>query len=154
MIFDSVKNKEHYREYPLIYEALTWLDTLPDGELPASAQVLIPDILFCNPVTLTSKPEEECRYEAHKHYADLHYIVEGVEGIATADTASLHAATPYDAEKDILFLQGEEDGRYYLKPGQFMVCWPSDAHKVAIMKERPGQIRKLVCKIRMEEKEL
>ena len=23
MIFDSVKNKEHYREYPLIYEALT-----------------------------------------------------------------------------------------------------------------------------------
>jgi biofilm protein TabA len=151
MIFDSVKNRENYKEHPLIYQALSYLGSLPEGELPASGQVLIPDVLFCNPVTLISRPEEECIYEAHRNYADLHYIVEGTEGIATADVSALQVTTPYDGEKDILFLKGEEDGRYYLKPGQFMVCWPNDAHKVAIMRGQPEQIRKIVCKIRMEE---
>ena len=77
MIFDSVKNRENYKEHPLIYQALSYLGTLPEGELPASGQVLIPEVLFCNPVTLISRPEEECIYEAHRNYADLHYIVGG-----------------------------------------------------------------------------
>ena len=103
MIFDSVKNRENYKEHPLIYQALSYLGSLPEGELPASGQVLIPEVLFCNPVTLISRPEEECIYEAHRNYADLHYIVEGTEGIATADVSALQVTTPYDGEKDILF---------------------------------------------------
>lgn len=151
MIFDSVRNKEYYRAYPLVYQALSYLSALSGKELPAPGTVLVPERLFCNPVTLTSRPADQCVYEAHQKYADLHYIVEGVEGIATADVKTLQVTTPYDEEKDILFLRGEEDGRYYLKPGQFMVCWPCDAHKVALMQERPDRIRKIVCKIRMEE---
>lgn len=34
------------------------------------------------------------------------------------------------------------------KPGQFMVCFPSDAHKVGMMFESPAPIRKIVFKIR------
>ncbi len=151
MIFDSVKNKENYKDHPLIYQALSYLDTLSDGEIPSTQKVLIPEILLCNPVSLTSRPAEECIYEAHKKYMDLHFILEGIEGIATADVSSLHVTTPYNEEKDILFLEGEEDGCYYLKPGQFMICWPNDAHKVAMMHGTPGSIRKIVCKIRMEE---
>ena len=113
MIFDSVRNKEHYQVYPLIYQALSYLSALSDKELPDPGTVLVPERLFCNPVTLTSKPAGQCVYEAHQKYADLHYIVEGVEGIATADVKDLRITTPYDEEKDIFFLDGEEDGRYY-----------------------------------------
>lgn len=151
MIFDSIKNKENYKEHKLIYQALSYLSALPEGEMPAPGTILVPDQLFCNPVSLTSKPKDQCIYEAHKKYADLHYILEGTEGIATADVETLRVTTPYEEEKDILFLEGEADGCYYLKPGQFMVCWPSDAHKVAIMSEKPQQIRKIVCKIKTEE---
>ncbi len=150
MIFDSIQNKENYTHHLLIYQALTFLDSLPAGELPSETKVLIPDCLFCNPVFLTSKPEEECIYEAHQKYLDLHYIVEGIEGIATAETSSLEIATPYNDQKDIMFLKGQENGRYYLKPGQFMVCWPNDAHKVAIMKDKPCNIKKIVFKIKKE----
>lgn len=151
MIFDSINRKEHYQSSPLLFRALEFLSEVTPDHLPQPGTVLIPGVLFCNPVTLMSKPEADCIYEAHENYADLHYIVSGTEGIATADVSSLAVTTPYDPEKDILFLSGAEDGRYYLKPGQFMVCFPSDAHKVAIMKDTPEEIVKVVFKIRAAE---
>lgn len=148
MIFDTLKNKDNYRHDPLLFQALEYLSTLEPGTLPSETQVLTEGVLFCNPVCFISKPESECKYEAHQNYIDLHYIVEGVEGIATADCASLTVIEAYDGEKDILFLSGEEDGRYYLKPGQFMVCFPNDAHKVGMMADAPAPIRKIVFKIK------
>lgn len=151
MIFDSLKNKDNYKEFTLLYKALDYLSSLGPHELPDSTVVLIKDTLFLNPVSLVSRPETECAYEAHKKYIDLHYILEGVEGIATAHPSALTETAAYDEDKDIMFFQGPEDGRYYLKPGQFMVCFPEDAHKVAMMKDEPGPIKKIVFKILVPE---
>lgn len=148
MIFDSLKNRENYRHDPQLFRALQYLASLEPGTLPDQTQVLSEGVLFCNPVSFTSRPESDCRYEAHKKYIDLHYIVEGVEGIATAGCQALTVTEPYDEEKDIFFLDGPEDGRYYLKPGQFMVCFPDDAHKVGMMADAPAPIRKIVFKIK------
>lgn len=151
MIFDTIKNKSNYSSNELLSKALDYLEKLTLATMPQSSVVLIKDVLFANPVVLNSKPENECIYEAHKKYIDLHYILEGVEGIATADTSSLKETIPYNSEKDIAFYTGEKDGQYFLKPGQFMVCWPTDAHKVAIMKDSPGTIKKIVVKIKVED---
>lgn len=148
MIFDSIRNKENYREYPTLYKALCFLQDL-DGRLPAPNTVIEERDMFCNPVSLVSKPEEQCIYEAHRIYADLHFIVRGKEGIATADVAELSETVPYDHTKDIAFYEGEASGKYVLKPGDFMVCYPSDAHKVAMMEEKPEEIDKIVVKIRL-----
>ncbi len=150
MIFDSLKNKDNYKYFPALYHALNYLDSLPDWELPAPNVVLDEDRLFCNLVTFTSKPEEQCLYEAHRNYIDVHFIISGVERIATADIGSLTPANPYAPEKDIEFLTGSADGCYELKPGRFMVCYPGDAHKVAMMKDEPAEVRKIVFKIKME----
>lgn len=151
MIFDSIKNKKNYQSFPLLYQALCFLDALPKGELPGSNTILVKGRLFCNPVTLVSRPENQCIYEAHRKYIDLHYIVSGVERIATADITALSVSGIYSSEKDIEFLEGSADGYYDLKPGQFMVCFPNDAHKVAIMQDKPGNIQKVVFKIIVEE---
>ncbi|MDO4305458.1 MAG: YhcH/YjgK/YiaL family protein [Eubacteriales bacterium] len=150
MIFDSIANKDNYRDFPMLYEALCFLSSLAANELPKPGTVLIKDKLFCNPVSLVSKPESDCIYEAHRKYIDLHYIVKGVERIATCDIPALKTEVPYSEEKDIEFLTGEADGYYDLKPGQFMVCFPNDAHKVAIMKDQPAPIDKVVFKIAAE----
>ena len=150
MILDYIKNKDNYRHFPALYQALNYLFELPDRELPAPGVVLDEDRLFCNLVTFTSKPEDECLYEAHRNYIDLHFIVSGIERIATSDTDSLTSSVPYAPEKDIEFLTGEADGYYEVKPGQFMVCFPGDAQKVAMMKDRPAEVRKIVFKIKVE----
>ena len=46
MIFDSLKNKDNYRDFPLLYEALCYLSTLEEGELPPANTVLKEGILF------------------------------------------------------------------------------------------------------------
>lgn len=150
MIFDSIQNKENYREYEMLYQILCYLDSLKQGELPLPDTVICENRVFCNPVSLTSKPEEACIYEAHKKYIDLHYIVAGREGIATADVKSLTESVPYNAERDIVFYKGSASGRYLLNPGDFMVCYPSDAHMVAIMENKPENIEKVVVKIKVQ----
>lgn len=150
MIYDSLKNKENYKYFPALYQALEYLDSLPDLELPAPKVFLNGDRLFCSSVTFISKPEDQCLYEAHRNYIDLHFIVRGIEKIATSDICSLTTTIPYVPEKDIEFLKGNADGYYELKPGQFMVCFPTDAHKVAMMKEKPAEVEKIVFKIKME----
>lgn len=151
MIFDSLKNKDNYKWNHYLYKALCFLDKLQPGVPLAPNTVLIPDILFCNPVSLSTRPESECIYEAHRKYIDIHYIVSGIECIATADPTSLTETIPYSPEKDIAFYCGTENGRYNLYPGQFMVCYPSDAHKVAIALNSPAQVDKIVFKIKMED---
>ena len=151
MIFDSLKNKDNYKWNSFLYQALCFLDELLPEALPEANTVLIPDILFCNPVSLSTRPESECMYEAHRKYIDVHYIVSGIEGIATADPSALAEVTPYSEEKDIAFYSGKENGRYYLSSGQFMVCYPSDAHKVAIALGQPAPVNKIVFKIKVED---
>ena len=150
MIFDSIRNKENYREYETLYTVLCYLEGLHRGELPQPNTVIAEHKIFCNPVSFTSKPEEACIYEAHKKYIDLHYIVSGKERIATADVRSLDETLPYDADKDIGFYKGRASGHSLLKPGDFMVCYPSDAHMVAMMEDKPEKIEKVVVKIRVQ----
>lgn len=150
MIFDSICNYKNYIGYPELYEVLCFLAKLKEGESVEANTVLAPDRISCNPVVFMSKPENECRYEAHQKYIDIHYIVKGTEGIATADVNTLDVDIPFDGVKDIGFYTGKESGRYYLKKGDFMVCYPNDAHKVGMMLKEPQQIEKIVVKIKVD----
>ena len=51
-------------------------------------------------------------YEAHRKHIDVHYIMEGIEKIATADVKNLQEKVPFDKDKDIGFYEGCESGRY------------------------------------------
>ena len=149
MIFDSIHNKENYKEDEKIYQALCYLAEMKSWEEATPDTIIQKGAIIANPVSFVSKEEKDCMYEAHQKYIDVHYIMEGVERIATADVSSLQIKTPFSEEKDIGFYQGDESGSYLLKPGEFMVCFPSDAHKVAMMEKSPKTVKKVVVKIRV-----
>lgn len=83
-------------------------------------------------------------YQALCYLAELQKWEEAVpdtvirEGVMSANPASFVSKE----EKDIGFYQGNESGSYLLKPGEFMICFPSDAHKVAIMDKLPETVKK------------
>ena len=133
MVYDSIINKENYRSYEEIYQALCFLEKITKWKQISPNTTIKENHIFANPVSFVSKDEKECMYEAHQQFIDLHYIIEGEEKIATADVKNLNNLVPYDKDKDIGFYDGVESGRYLLKAGDFMVCFPSDAHKVAMM---------------------
>ncbi|WP_122641598.1 YhcH/YjgK/YiaL family protein [Luxibacter massiliensis] len=151
MIYDSIKNKENYRKNVTLYKILCCLDEL-DPSAPSLDHTCFGDSsVHGNLVSLTTKPAKDCIFEAHKNFIDLHYILKGTEKIATADITALAVQTPYDADKDIGFYTGEKAGEYSLTQGDFMVCFPSDAHMVAIMNKEPEFVEKIVVKIKVQE---
>ncbi len=151
MIYDSVENRMKYKDNADLFAVLEYFaSVLQSGSVPESKTELRGSDVFVNPVTLETKPQEQCVYEAHKNYCDVHCIISGTEGIAVSGTAALTEHTPYDAQKDIGFYTGPVSQFYYLKPGEFMYCPPEDAHMVAVMQDKPEHIVKLVGKIRAQ----
>lgn len=146
MIVDHLSHAERYRFWPALFQALTFMrDTLESPREERTA--LDGDRLYVNRVTLVTKPLEECIFEAHRRFLDVHCILSGTEGISIRPVEELEPVQEFDLQKDIGFYQGEPSGTYYLKPGCFLVCWPNEAHRVAMMQNAPGQVEKYVAKI-------
>ena len=147
MILDKIQNHATYGDNALLSKVLTYMAQC--RELPAEPVKLDGDLAFVNPVCFTTKPESECLFEAHRRYADVHFILEGCEKIVVRDIHDVELHTPYSEEKDIGFYTSDEGTVCVLHPGDFLVCYPQDAHKVAIAPASPAPVKKLVGKVRV-----
>lgn len=76
MIFDSISNKENYKEEKEIYQTLNFLEKLKKWDDVESNAIIQKDWISANPVSFLSKDESECMYEAHRKHIDVHYIME------------------------------------------------------------------------------
>ena len=88
MIFDSISNKENYKEEKEIYQTLNFLEKLKKWDDVESNAIIQKDWLSANAVSYLSKDESECMYEAHPKHIDVHYNMEGIEKIATGNKKS------------------------------------------------------------------
>jgi biofilm protein TabA len=112
--------------------------------------VLDEDSLFINPVQLTTKPLAETHFEAHRRYADVHCIIEGTEEIIVSPyPVTVKAIQPFSEENDFGLYDGESGTVVILKPGDFLVCFPQDAHRVSIAPGSPAPVLKVVGKIKV-----
>lgn len=100
------------------------LATLPDGEYPIDQRNV-----FAIVQTLTTKPQSQGKFEAHRRYADIQYVISGNErmGITTID--GLTPEGPFDEAHDFVLFHPSPIGHYIdLHPGQFCIFFPHDAH--------------------------
>lgn len=68
MIFDSISNKENYKEEKEIYQTLNFLEKLKKWDDVESNAIIQKDWISANPVSFLSKDESECMYEAHRKH--------------------------------------------------------------------------------------
>jgi biofilm protein TabA len=146
MIVDLLTNAHLYTALgPRIARGLQFLAETDLAGLAPGKHELDGKRLFVLVSDYTPKPAAEGRWEAHRHYIDLQYIVSGLERMGVAPTAHMKE-TEYQADRDIAWLEGSGD---YLTfgAGQFMILWPGDAHMPGIAANAPGAARKVVVKI-------
>lgn len=151
MILDKIENRATYGHDPRLKKVLDYMAQLTLENCPEKNVELDGELVRVCPVTLTTKPERECMYEAHLCAADVHFILEGTEKIRVWDVSGMKVHTPYNKERDICFFADREDGvDIVLHPGQFLVCYPQDAHMVGIGPDGCyAPVRKVVGKIRL-----
>lgn len=86
--------------------------------------------------------------EAHRKFADIHFVISGDEGVGYADTDTLEAVTEYNEEQDYLLLSGDTV-RLHLRQGDFCIVFPEDAHIPQMTAGADRKLKKAVVKFKV-----
>lgn len=85
-------------------------------------------------------------FEAHRKDIDIHYVVEGEERFGYAHVDTLEPISEYNEEKDYILLSGEAS-YFTLRPGDFCIAFPEDAHIPALPSGNTETVKKVILKI-------
>ena len=98
--------------------------------------------------TYTTVSEEESFFEAHRKYLDIHIMVSGSEGVEIAPPEAL---TEFDRTEasDFYAYRGEGHYKFVLSPGDFLVVFPGDAHRIKMRLDGPETVSKVVFKVKI-----
>ena len=150
MIYDKIENSGLYeRLSPLLQKAFSYIRSGHDFNVEAFDRWIYLDgeklyYKVTDLETIAPAPVDY-RYEHHRRYVDLHYILSGTEAIALADAADLHPCDAFNEELDCGFARGAQLGLVTLRPGDFMICFPEDGHRCWLGDGH--RIRKVLFKI-------
>jgi biofilm protein TabA len=89
------------------------------------------------------------RFECHRKYIDVQFIVSGEEVIGWTPLERMTITEAYDADKDVCFGTGVK-GTWtplYLQAGQLAVLWPEDGHAPKLANRAPSPVMKIVVKV-------
>jgi YhcH/YjgK/YiaL family protein len=104
--------------------------------------------LFAKALRLDTRARDACKWESHREYVDLQYILGGGEVIEWAPSAKLVADGAYDEKTDFQFYApAEADALLSMQDGMFAFLFPSDGHKPLVSDGNNRQIHKVVTKI-------
>lgn len=106
--------------------------------------------VYANVETYSTKDIKEGKFESHKKYIDIQYIISGEENIISEDISSLTVSEEYDETRDIVFYKDNGLGKdNILRSGEFIVLYPNDGHMpcISVNKDIPSSNKKIVFKV-------
>lgn len=147
MIYDNLKNASLY--FPLgekIQKALTYLQSTNfDAIEPGTYDIEGTDI-YAVISEYASKPLSSGRWEGHKKYIDIQFVVHGIEKIGFTEAKKVITLQEYNPIKDCAIFKGE--GSFIsLEEKHFCILFPSDIHMPGIAINIPKPVKKVVVKV-------
>ena len=152
MILDQLKHAEAYRHLGEGFAAgLDYLRSSDFAHIPDGRYEIIGSNGFAIVQSYTTKPREKGRWEAHRKYADIQYMIIGQERMGVVPIERVKVEQPYNAERDLEFFTGGDDAAQFLTVGQgwFAIFLPHDVHMPTLAIERPAPVKKVVVKVRL-----
>ncbi len=123
----------------------TGLDTLSPGRYTIDG-----DNVYA--IVSEGKPKlpEEIKWEAHRKYIDIQYVISGKEKMGLAPVSKAVIIDEFSESKDIGFYTlPDSDSKYYTaEPGTLLLFFPQDAHRPGIRIEGCDFDKKIVIKVR------
>lgn len=104
--------------------------------------------LFVNIVEYTTTEAENRFWEAHKNYLDVHLMLNGEEQIDLNFIQNMDVKE-FVEKDDFLPMNGEKNSSIILRNGDFLICYPCDGHRTAVMVKEPNTIKKAIFKVRI-----
>ena len=155
MIFDSFENIGKY--YNISHRMTLALDFLRKHDFmnEKDGKIEISDGVYANVQTYMTKPYCEGKFEAHRDYIDIQFVIDGEEEVGIAAYEDFESLIPYVKERDIEFLTSKKNHTQemiILKPNLFVVLYPQDAHMPSLaVKNQSKKVKKVVIKIKIND---
>lgn len=108
----------------------------------------IDENMFVNIVEYETTLPENRFWEAHREYLDLHLMLSGTERVDVNFIRNMDQQE-YVEKDDFLPLTGEPNSSVILSPYDFLLLYPSDAHRTAVAVKEPIAIKKAIFKIKI-----
>jgi YhcH/YjgK/YiaL family protein len=155
-VYDAVNKQEFAKQYnknkaywdkAFAYLKNTNLDTVTPGKY-----FLDGTNVFISVTESKSKAFEATKWEAHRKYIDIQYIIKGKEKMGVAPFAKAKEVEPYNETKDIGFYSvAEADSKFYIaEPGTFLIFFPQEAHRPSIKVDGFDTTKKIVIKVKAD----
>lgn len=154
MIIDKLENAEFYYDLGSIEsgerfkKAFEFLKNNDLSDYENGKYEIEGDEIFVSVQDYQTKPESEGKFEAHKKYTDIQFIIKGREKLGFGPIENFTPATFYDEKNDILFLDGEGDF-VEATENNFLIFTPDDAHMPCIAINEPSYVKKAVVKVKL-----
>lgn len=150
----SVNNAAFYEAYhtnkKLWDTAFAFLQTQDLINMPIGKRPLIGEAVFISVTDEPSKNMADVKWESHKKYIDLQYIIKGKEIIGVADASKATVTKPYTPDA----MNYTADGTYYTTDSRtFFLFFPNDAHRPTIKADGYDVVKKIVIKIQVAKAE-
>jgi YhcH/YjgK/YiaL family protein len=150
MILDTHDNLHHYAgifrgvdPQPLF----DWLKSCRDVPLGEKVE-FAGDKLFAKTMRLDTGASEAFKWETHREYIDLQYVVGGGEVIEWAPASKLVSDGHYDEKTDFQFYAAADaDVLLPMKDGFFVFLLPRDGHKPLVSNGSDLHVHKAIAKI-------
>ena len=149
MIVDSIGNANLYesinKNFPKVFEILASLD-----KNATEGKIVIDDgNVWINVQHFGDKaPSADPKFEEHRNFIDIHYIVYGEEKFGYNNLDRLTVTVPYDEKRDVEFSKGDIS-EIFLKSGDFLITYPQDAHIPNMVKINTDLMVRAVAKIKI-----
>lgn len=149
MIFDNAHNSHLYTGLNEKFrQAFDHLRATDFSTQPAGRYEIDGSRIYVVVQEYTTRLEAAGKWEAHRRYIDIQYMIQGIEKIGYAPLGSAQQGE-YNEAKDFLALSAPGD--YVTLPsGYFMVFFPEDAHKPSMAVADPIPVKKAVYKIAVD----
>ena len=105
------------------------------------------DAIFINVSQYDTKKIDQCIYEGHKKYIDIHILTEGCEFVYISHSDYLEALGEYDEVGDCMLYKGDCKEKIELLPGYALILFPDDIHMPQVAVKEKKNNRKLVVKV-------
>lgn len=129
-------------------KALEFLARPDLAELAPGRHEIMGDEVFANVQELTTVRPGEKNYEAHRRYADVHYVISGEELMGVAPVGECEPVGEFSEADDFgLYVPGDREAWATLRPGDLVVTPPCDAHKPGCCPGEPAPLKKICVKV-------
>jgi YhcH/YjgK/YiaL family protein len=139
------KNKERWQK------AFNFLKNSDLSKLELKRYDIDGDNIFATVSEYNSKNEETTKFEVHRKYIDIQYVISGKEMMNIAPLTSVkEVLIPYDTGKDIEFVTVNKEVSLKATPDKYFIFFPVDVHRPGLKDVVNSPVRKIVIKVKVD----